>query len=363
MSTNYLFIRARVFDVLERQRFTLKDEVEHLAPAMLHSSPQEELLQLLSSKYKMEIPVLEEDKAQVSYQEVDVDVSQDPMRMILDRSKPFYIKGVQIVFSVPFRGDPNFFQIQPSTFNLNPPSGQIHGNEILLTYTRVDNNAEAVKTEYDQTLRSIKQHLEWLRASVEDFNSKIGGQTETWLGQRRQQLVATDGMIAQLGLPVKRDSAKAEQASPRDTRQLQKSIASPKKWDVFISHASEDKNEVARPLAEALKNKGLSVWYDDFSLKLGDSLRASIDYGLVNSRYGVVILSKNFFSKHWPVQELNGLATREKSSRKVILPIWHNVTADEVREFSPILADRLAAQSEQGIGRLVDQIARVLEEN
>src|SRR6266853_645731 len=100
MSTNYLFIRARVFDVLERQRFTLQDEVEHLAPAMLHSSPQEELLQLLSSKYKMEIPVLEEDKAQVSYQEVDVDVSQDPMRMILDRSKPFYIKGVQIVFSV-----------------------------------------------------------------------------------------------------------------------------------------------------------------------------------------------------------------------------------------------------------------------
>lgn len=75
-------------------------------------------------------------------------------------------------------------------------------------------------------------------------------------------------------------------------------------WDVFISHAWEDKEEVAHPLAEALKAKGLSVWYDKFTLKIGDSLRQSIDNGLSKSRYGVVILSKSFFAKKWPKNEL-----------------------------------------------------------
>src|SRR5437867_11556144 len=67
-----------------------------------------------------------------------------------------------------------------------------------------------------------------------------------------------------------------------------------KRWDVFISHASEDKEEIAHPLAEALTNGGFAVWYDKFTLKLGDSLRASINRGLAESRFGVVILSKHF---------------------------------------------------------------------
>ena len=86
-------------------------------------------------------------------------------------------------------------------------------------------------------------------------------------------------------------------------------------WDVFISHASEDKDAIATPLAEALRAKGLRVWYDDFALKMGDSLRQSIDRGLARSRFGVVILSGYFFQKHWPQQELNGLATREDSGK------------------------------------------------
>jgi tetratricopeptide (TPR) repeat protein len=131
-----------------------------------------------------------------------------------------------------------------------------------------------------------------------------------------------------------------------------------KQWDVFISHASEDKDEFVRQLAEALRKEGIRVWYDEFSLELGDSLRERIDHGLSSSRYGVVVLSKNFFAKRWPTQELNGLATKEIDGMKVILPVWHKVTAAEVRSFSNILADRMAARSDEGIARVV---ARILE--
>ncbi|MGA3069380.1 MAG: toll/interleukin-1 receptor domain-containing protein [Terracidiphilus sp.] len=129
-----------------------------------------------------------------------------------------------------------------------------------------------------------------------------------------------------------------------------------KKWDVFISHASEDKDEIARPLAQALRNEGYAVWYDEFTLTVGDSLRKSIDQGLAQSDFGVVILSEHFFEKHWPQQELNGLASKEVDGRKVILPVWHGVGVDEVRGFSPVLADRIGVSTNKGLEFVVEQL-------
>lgn len=113
-------------------------------------------------------------------------------------------------------------------------------------------------------------------------------------------------------------------------------------FDVFISHASEDKDEVVRPLANALREAGLSVWYDEFELRIGDSLRRKIDRGLGSSRFGVVVLSQAFFGKGWPEYELDGLVTRAVSGEQILLPIWHNVSKREVIGYSASLADRLA---------------------
>ena len=115
-----------------------------------------------------------------------------------------------------------------------------------------------------------------------------------------------------------------------------------KTYDVFISHASEDKDAVARPLAKELTDAGLSVWFDEFELHIGDSLRRKIDYGLAHSRFGIVVLSRDFISKGWTNYELDGIITRSISDEQVILPIWHNITKDEVISFSPSLADKLA---------------------
>ncbi len=115
-----------------------------------------------------------------------------------------------------------------------------------------------------------------------------------------------------------------------------------KQYDVFISHASEDKDDIVRDLAEALRNNGFEVWYDEFELKIGDSLRKKIDYGLSNANYGIVIISPSFVKKNWTEYELNGMVAREMNGHKVILPIWHKITKDEVLRFSPSLADKLA---------------------
>src|SRR5258708_30466584 len=114
-----LFYRMNIFDVLEHRQQTLKAEVNQLDTSIVERIPQEELVYELAAKYKLEIPVLEEDKTHISHREVDVDVSQDPMRMIFDKSRPFYIKGTEITFNVPFKGDPDLFQVKPGTYSLN----------------------------------------------------------------------------------------------------------------------------------------------------------------------------------------------------------------------------------------------------
>ena len=131
-------------------------------------------------------------------------------------------------------------------------------------------------------------------------------------------------------------------------------------WDVFICHASEDKDTVAGPLAEGLKRESLKVWYDEFTLTLGDSLSRSIDHGLANSRFGVVILSPSFFNKEWPRRELDGLTAKEVRSGKTILPIWHKVDQAYVLRYSPVLADKLAVSTDEGLDHVIDEIVRAV---
>jgi GTPase SAR1 family protein len=128
------------------------------------------------------------------------------------------------------------------------------------------------------------------------------------------------------------------------------------KWDVFISHSSEDKEGFVRELAEELQRRGLRVWYDEHTLVLGDNLRRKIDEGLAQSAYGIVVLSHSFFARDWPQNELDGLVAREVNEKKVILPIWHGVTRIDVIRYSPILASRLAVSSSKGVVSVVDEI-------
>ncbi|MFX1803096.1 toll/interleukin-1 receptor domain-containing protein [Paraburkholderia sp. A1RO-5] len=131
-------------------------------------------------------------------------------------------------------------------------------------------------------------------------------------------------------------------------------------WDVFISHASEDKADVALPLAERLRAEGLRVWLDSFELTVGDSLRQSIERGLAGSRFGIVIISPEFLQKHWPQAELDGLAARETAGVKVILPVWHRVNEAAVRAQSPMLAGRLAVTTDKGGEHVASELMRAI---
>lgn len=192
---------------------------------------------------------------------------------------------------------------------------------------------------------TAKEHPEWW---------VVGGSTPMNLYTKTYFHSADEAFSMHTGLMLRMSADDFEQSEipPEDIG-----------YDAFISHASEDKQSLVRPLASMLEKMGFRIWYDEFELRIGDSLRQSIDRGLVNSKYGIVVLSPAFFAKNWPQYELNGLTAREMEGRKVILPVWHHVTKADVLKISPTLADKVAVSSKgNSIKRVATELAKVLSE-
>lgn len=130
-----------------------------------------------------------------------------------------------------------------------------------------------------------------------------------------------------------------------------------KEYDVFISHAWEDKESFVEEFVLELKKLNIKVWYDKSAIKWGDSMRAKIDEGLKNSKFGIVVISPNYIAegKYWTKAELDGLFQMESVNGKVLLPIWHNITKQEVLNYSPIIANKKALST----GNMtIDEIAK-----
>lgn len=113
-------------------------------------------------------------------------------------------------------------------------------------------------------------------------------------------------------------------------------------WDLFISYASEDRNHLVTHLVDTLSQFGLRIWWDQLELRAGDSLSRTIDNGLAHSQFGLIVISRSFLEKRWTEYELRGLTARELAGSKVVLPVWYGVTASDILEYSPPLADKMA---------------------
>ena len=197
-------------------------------------------------------------------------------------------------------------------------------------------NEEISKLEKDKSTKS-KSLADKQRKKLE-LQSKLNKEEQKVRDKARKE----QKEMLTLQQQITREMEKQKMQSLHSFDVLKPQPNDPTTYDVFVSHASEDKDDFVRDFVKCLQQNGLKVWYDEFTLRVGDSLRRSIDNGLRNSRYGIVVLSEAFFSKEWPQRELDGLFAREVIGEKVILPIWHKISKNEVMKFSPIIADMLA---------------------
>jgi hypothetical protein len=370
MPPQILFHELDGYAAMENQKRTLKDAVA-AAPELMSSRPDDDVVEEFVAKYDIDVPVIFEDRMTMTEREVDVDVSHDPRRLFRERGKPFYIKGTEVTVHIPFSGEPIFFRVQPNYYSSSPPRGFVEGQELLIQFTFPNDQPPTdLKASLDREVAGIKQYLERLREMGVQLRNELRHIARQAWQLRKSHFAARSQVVSGLGIPRRVDpSVSIGQLVSTQSKDRRNSTSRAKlhtvseksdEWDALISHASEDKVEIAQPLAEALREKGLRVWYDEYTLTVGDRLRRKIDEGLAKSRFGIVILSPSFFSKHWPQQELDGLAAREVDGVKVILPVWHDIDRQQVAAYSPMLADRMAVASRKGLARVVEELTRAM---
>jgi TIR domain len=130
----------------------------------------------------------------------------------------------------------------------------------------------------------------------------------------------------------------------------------------FICHDTRDKDAVARPIALGLEKRMCWVWFDEYSLNVGDSLRESIERGIKECNRCILVISKHFLGNSgWTKREFDSIFTRELLEKKrLVLPVWHDVTAQAVYEYSPSLLDVYALNWEMGEDEVVRKLHSVL---
>src|SRR5215813_3440446 len=131
-------------------------------------------------------------------------------------------------------------------------------------------------------------------------------------------------------------------------------------WDVFISHATEEKAEVAVPLTRKLEERGLRVWLDRQQIDLADNLRGKVNEGIARSRFAVALLSARYLDKKWTLDELDAFMAREELGPRVVLPVLHGIEAATLAEKYPLLANRIFGDTSKGLDMVADQIVRVV---
>ena len=230
-----------------------------------------------------------------------------------------------------------------------------------------DAQASASRSNSSSTIRSRLREAETAAKEANSAESKRAAAekkiAELQTKYEKEQRVQTERSLAAIRKASAASKAQFEgvprvrPASPAQTSAAAQS-------DIFLSHASEDKDEIARPLREALEARGLVVWFDEVKIKVGQSIRQEIEKGISGAKFGVVILSPSFFAKQWTQAELDALFTKKvDTGRSVILPIWHRVTKDEVAAHSPLLAGLLALNSAtMTLAEIADAIAEAVEE-
>ena len=200
---DYLFSKIDWFSTERSQRAALKEEVAALNGNRLLNTAVDDLCAYFVEKYRIDIPILNRDEIEVDQRETQIDVSQDPMRAIFDRSQPVYIPGTEIEVSVPFIGEAEGFTIQPTTYSFNPPRGTVRGSTLILSITGTNLESSRVRQEIDSELDRIDSYLTSLRGSTDRLNNELDSIARQCIEQRREKLLRDQNLVASLGFKLK----------------------------------------------------------------------------------------------------------------------------------------------------------------
>jgi len=339
MRVRRLFGGADFHSVLENEKARMVQAYNRLPDA---EALDEEVQKNLKAQLMLDVPVLRPQGEQWAEEgTARIDVTKLPNRMPSFNGRPIYEEVPEFTVHVPFDGDPGVFNVAPSVFNGQIVQGEVVDHEILLTFRQVLPSMNLQRF-LEDTLRQVSFSLNYLREQKIVFQQGLDAALARAVMLRNQRLQARAQAVSAFRIPVKRTKPMIVPAAPPP-----KLDSDSEPWDVFISHASE-----GDPYIDTLKRTyvaaGIRVWVDDGILRWGNRLRPKIDNGLKRSRFLMFVFSPAFVkAKKWTEYELDSAIALETVDKQSILPLLHEISHAEFREYSPGLSDRVYLDSAQ----------------
>ena len=229
----------------------------------------------------------------------------------------------------------------------------------LVQRTKVNDEKPSNTASYETINRIVsenrKRHEVWMN-DVDIFYNKylkkhpLGEKINTWLFHRKydQLVAAMESISADRDFVNKTNGISNVEVPKYKAKMLPE-------YDVFISHANADKEELIEELYNSLDRLGVTIFYDKETLEWGDKFKDKILEGTKKSEFSIIVISENFFDREWTEKELVEFLNRQnRNGQKLILPILHNITIEQLREKYPSIADIQAISSSK---YTCDQIA------
>lgn len=231
---DYLFTAIDSYSVDRSQRNQMASEIESVDADRLLNTPIEDLALYFAEKYQVEVPVLDVGNIVVDQYEKQIDVSGDPMRMIMDRGRPFYVAGTEIQIEIPFSGEAVAFTIRPSTYTMNPPRARIKGSCVLFSIVGTNLQADEVRRQIDRTVADIQSYLRYLHENMRGLNEQLFGEARTLIESRRTKLLASRNMVAGLGFKMRERDGVAKTFVAHEVRRKIAPVMPPASSEPFV---------------------------------------------------------------------------------------------------------------------------------
>lgn len=224
----YLFHKADWFSVSANQTTRMQQEIDGQNGNELLNSSTDDLARYYASKYTVDVPVLHPDDIVVDQRETQIDVSHDRMRYFSDRSGPHYVTGTSVDVELPFSGDAECFYVQATTYSTNAPRAKIGRGIVHFSIVGTDLDGARVRAEIDSKVKSLNEHLEWLRNDARRFNETLFSAAKASIERRKEKLLKDQNLVSALGFRMKeRNNSTATYAAPQVQRVIRPQVPKP----------------------------------------------------------------------------------------------------------------------------------------
>lgn len=255
---DYLFSKYDLHSVTLNQDKKLSVEISNLSQDQILKTVESELVEYFFSKYKINPIVLDLENITIDPTEIDIDVSQDPMRAVFDRSRPAYVRGNRIHYYIPYSGDKDLFLCRPSTFSSLIPFGEVKENEIILTIDTLEKDPLKIRELSGRNISNIQQHVSWVNGDVLGFNNSLKGKITSYILSRKEKLDINSSIINSLGYPLRR----------RENSSQTYTVPAVKKKIIPVLPQIKSKNIKPEPVLEMANYDLILKTLDDMSLMM-----------------------------------------------------------------------------------------------